>query len=228
MKLALVIFLNTVILFPLAAQIFPQALFVNKQYKFVVIGTQTWMTENLNIATYRDGTSIGNAATTSEWITYVNNPGTGNGAWVYPTAADGSGNFLLSNPDYGKLYNWYAITDTRGLCPTNWHVPSRVEWRILYNYLGGASTAGGKLKESGTAHWAAGNVATNTSGYTALPGGYMGGGASLGNSPYGYYWASDDISSTMGYTYLLYPSSAVIDSTNMGKVGGSAVRCIHD
>ncbi len=227
MKLAFVLFLNTIIIFPLAAQIFPQGLFVNKQYKSVVIGTQTWMLENLNVTTYSDGTAIGNATTTTEWISFVNNPGPADGAWVYPTAAEG-GNFSLSNPDYGKLYNWYAITNTRGLCPTNWHVPSRAEWRVLYNFEGGASTAGGKLKESGTTHWASGNVATNVSGFTALPGGYMGGGASLGNPTFGYYWASDDIASNMGYTYLLYPFSAVIDSANMGKVGGSAVRCLHD
>ena len=228
MKLVLVTILFTTITVSLSAQIMPQAFFVNPAFKAITIGTQKWMDKNLSVTTYKDGTLIGAALTTSQWVSYVNNPGPLDGAWVYPTAADGSGNFVESNRDYGKLYNWYALSSTHGICPTNWHVPSRSEWGKLYNYLSGNTVAGGKIKEAGTTHWDTGNVADNSTGFTALPGGYMGGGASLGFPNYGYYWASDDISTDLGYTYLLVPTSAKIDSANMGKVGGAAIRCIHD
>ena len=78
----------------------------------------------------------------------------------------------LSGLGYGLLYNWYAASDAN-FATSGWHVPSYTEWTTLITYLGGSSVAGGKLKETGTVHWASPNTgATNESGFTGLPGGY--------------------------------------------------------
>jgi uncharacterized protein (TIGR02145 family) len=76
------------------------------------------------------------------------------------------------NGDYGKLYNWYAISDARKICPVGWHVPDDFDWAKLITYLGGSDDAGGKMKETGTLHWNLPNTgATNTSGFNGIPGG---------------------------------------------------------
>lgn len=213
----------------LTAQVVPQGFLVSAVIPSVVIGTQTWMTKDLDVTNYKDGTFIPEAQTTVDWIRFINNPGVNSDAWVYPSEADVSGNFYKSNPDYGKLYNWYAVTKSLGVCPVNWHVPTTTEWTTLYTFLSGSTVAGGKLKEAGSLHWASGNIADNSSNFTAIPGGYMGGGASLGWPTRGYYWASDEYSSTLGNTYYLEPTStAIIKTTVQGKVNGCAIRCIHD
>src|SRR5690606_33259564 len=89
------------------------------------------------------------------------------GAWCYYN------NDPANEIIYGKLYNWYAVNDPRGLAPVGWHIPSDSEWTILTDYLGGFEVAGGKMKETGTTHWANPNIgADNSSGFTGLPGGY--------------------------------------------------------
>lgn len=109
-----------------------------KKYKFVKIGSQFWMAENLNYDTTE-------------------------GSWCYGNEKDNCTKF-------GRLYNYQtALT----VCPTRWHLPSDQEWNILTDYLGGRSVAGGKLKEAGSSHWASPNTdATNSSGFSALSGGY--------------------------------------------------------
>ena len=99
----------------------------NNVYNTVIIGTQIWLKENLKVTKYRNSDTI----TTT---------------WAY------NGN--ESNVStYGRLYDWYAATDSRGLCPTGWHLPTDAEWTTLTDYLEGLSVAGGKLKEAGTTHW---------------------------------------------------------------------------
>jgi uncharacterized protein (TIGR02145 family) len=129
-------------------------------YNTVKIGTQVWMKENLKTTRYQNGDPIVFVTDSMAWsnaqagayCNYRNDPG------IAQT--------------YGRMYNYYTVTDKRGLCPQGWHVPSDDEWQILCDYLGGNMIAGGKLKEAGTAHWSGPNEgATNESGFTALPAG---------------------------------------------------------
>jgi uncharacterized protein (TIGR02145 family) len=130
-------------------------------YTSVTIGTQVLMVENLKTTRYRNGDLIGTTTPATKDIHAEANP-------KYQWAYDGNESNVVT---YGRLYTWDAVTDSRNLCPTGWHVPSDAEWTTL-TYLGGESAAGGKLKEAGTAHWLAPNTgATNESGFTALPGG---------------------------------------------------------
>jgi len=126
----------------------------------VTIGTQTWTGCNLNIDTYQNGDPIPQVQDPTAWAALTT------GAWCYYDNDDDNG------CTYGKLYNWYAVTDPRNIAPLGWHIPTDAECTTLVNYLGGLSVAGGPLKEAGTVHWASPNVgATNSTGFTFLPGG---------------------------------------------------------
>lgn len=161
-------------------------------YHTVIIDKQIWLVENLKVTKFNNGDPITNVTDVTEW-SLLNTS-----AWSYYT------NDELYNDPYGKMYNAYAIIDSRKICPKGWHVPSNEEWIILENFIleSGASGAGGALKEAGTTHWLSPNVgATNTSGFTALPGGYRSGN---GEFPFdgienlgsiGLWWSSSDYDS---------------------------------
>jgi uncharacterized protein (TIGR02145 family) len=188
-------------------------------YFTVVIGTQIWTRENLKTTKYRDGTPIPNVSDNNTWSSLP----TGAYCW--------DNNDIANKNIYGALYNWIAITDSKGLCPTGWHVPTDGEWTTLTTYLGGTSVAGGKLKEAGNTHWYSNSGATNESGFTALPGGYRysSGGYSYPGS-YGYWWsATENISNvTNGYYRLIYYYNASIYGSDISKASGLSVRCIKD
>lgn len=134
------------------------------QYQTVKIGSQVWMKENLKVTRYRNGDPIPRVTVNSEWVDLAT------GAYCACYNDEGTTAFT-----YGYLYNWYAVDDRRNLAPAGWHVPTDAEWQILMDYLGGEILAGGKLKETGTSHWASPNTgATNESGFTARPGGIRG------------------------------------------------------
>ncbi len=124
----------------------------------VRIGNQIWMTKNLNVARYRNGDPIPQVTNPKQWANLTT------GAWCY--YQNNSANGIV----YGKLYNWYAVNDPRGLAPQGYHLPSEAEWTVLTDFLGGIFIAGGHLKA--TTLWSSPNVgATNNSFFTALPGG---------------------------------------------------------
>jgi len=130
---------------------------------------------------------------------------------------------------YGALYNWY-IVNTGKLCPKGWHVPSDVEWKNLTEYLGGSDVAGGKLKETGTAHWNRPNTgATNETGFTALPGGvrhYIGTFAFIGS--YGAYWSASESSTDGAWDRTMtFDYSGVYRGDEVNRMGIS-VRCVRD
>ncbi len=187
-------------------------------YNTVQIGSQCWLKENLKTTHYNDGTSIPNVTDNAIWETttsgayccYDNNPSNCN--------------------TYGALYNWYAV-NTDKLCPNGWHVPSDAEWTTLVNYLGGASVAGGALKEAGTSHWSSPNTsATNSSGFSALPGGTRGySDGSFGNLGYdGYWWSSTEYDGSYAWSRYLYYNYANVFRTNFDKSDGFSVRCLRD
>jgi len=132
-------------------------------YPTVTIGDQVWMAENLKTTHYNDGTPIPNVTDPDEWKNLIT------GAYCLYD------NDTTKKEIYGALYNWYAV-ETNKLCPTGWHVPTRDEWLVLIDYLGGSGIAGGKLKSTGTLWVEPNNCATNEVGFNALPGGYRGGG----------------------------------------------------
>lgn len=185
----------------------------------VKIGNQIWMTKNLDVDCYRNGDPIPQVTEPTEWINLKT------GAWCYYNNDPAMGAI------YGKLYNWYAVNDPRGLAPDGWHIPSDAEWITLTNYLGGESMAGGKLKEADTSHWCNPNTdATNSSGFTALPGGirsyiyasfYM-----MGSS--GYWWSGTEDKGIYAWDRTLGCSSARFPRIYEGKPCGLSVRCIKD
>jgi uncharacterized protein (TIGR02145 family) len=134
---------------------------------------------------------------------------------------------------YGKLYNHYAVMDTRGLCPTGWHVPTDGEWTTLETFLGGSSVAGGALKSTATqptpGGWLSPNTgATNSSGFSAGPGGlriYTGVFNYVGN--YGFWWSSS-LSGTYAWPRVLYYYSGGISRGNLSRTYGFSVRCLRD
>ncbi len=176
------------------------------------------MAENLKVTRYQDGSQIPNVTNTSTWS------GLTSGAWTYYN------NDASNNAVYGKLYNWYAVADSRGLCPTGWHVPTVAEWTALSDHLGGSNVAGGKMKATGTQYWRSPNVgATNESGFTALPGGsrFLGG-SFLDQGYYAYFWSSSEDSSDVAwYRGLGYVFSG-LGRGNYGKRVGFSVRCLRD
>lgn len=127
-------------------------------YKTVEIGSQTWMAENLRTTRYRNGEQIFSDESVDWYFA-------SRGAYcAYDKKAS-------NTPIYGLLYNWFAVNDSRGLCPMGWHIPTEHEWQLLIGYLGGEERAGGPLKS--TNKWEAPNFgATNKSGFNGLPSGY--------------------------------------------------------
>jgi uncharacterized protein (TIGR02145 family) len=131
---------------------------------------------------------------------------------------------------YGRLYTWYAVTDSRNVCPTGWHVPTDAEWSTLTTWLGGESVAGGKLKETGTTHWNDTNEgSTNETGFTALPGGYRYvDGTCLDIGSCGYWWSSTEGSSTYAWLRYMYYDYTDVGRDFYDKLDGFSVRCVRD
>ena len=190
--------------------------------KEVTIGKQVWMTQNLNVDKFRNGDPIPEAKTDEEWKKAGEN---GEPAWCY----------YNNNPDngdrYGKLYNWYAVNDSRGLAPEGWKIPSDEDWSRLTDFLGGESVAGTKMKS--TNFWAdfygeSGN-GTNESGFSGLPGGardsdgtfsYVG---KLGN-----WWSSTEYNTTNAWDRSLSYSCGNVLRFDNYKESGFSVRCLRD
>ena len=191
-------------------------------YKTVYIGTQQWMAENLKTSKYNDGTGIPNVTDNAQWSNLTT------GAWVYYD------NNEPDNNRFGKLYNWYAVSSTtngnKNICPSGWHVPSDTEWTILTDYLGGLSVAGGKMKEVGTLNWNSPNTnATNTSLFSALPGGSRDGYGIYHNVGSDCYWWSSTENGTGNiWDRILYNYVVNAYRDGGGKVAGMSVRCLKD
>ena len=183
----------------------------------VTIGTQVWTTKNLDVDHYRNGDPIPQVTDPTQWASLTT------GAWCYYNNDSANGAI------YSKLYNWYAVKDPRGLAPEGWHVPSDAEWTTLGNYLGGLSIAGGKLKEVGTAHWLSPNTdATNSSGFSALPGGWRYNGAFSYIGSNGCWWSSTVNSTTDAWSRDLYSIYADFSRSYRYVSCGFSVRCVRD
>lgn len=192
-------------------------------YHTVTIGTQCWFKENLNTSRYRNGDPIPTGLSDYSWRV------TASGAYASPDTVGGIGNVALEAV-YGKLYNFYTVIDPRELCPSGWHVPSDTEWATLENFLGGNSVAGGKLKETGTTHWFSPNTnATNSSGFTGLPGGYRNySGAFYTIGSNGFWWSSTENDSANAWDRYLNNNNGFIIRGNYNKQNGFSVRCLRD
>ena len=198
-------------------------------YQTVTIGDQTWMMENLKVTHYQNGDPIPKV--------------TDDGTWDGLT----TGAFCEYNNDignvaaYGRMYNWYAVADSRNIAPEGWHVPSDEEWKQLEMYLGMSQAEadatgqrgtdeGGKLKEAGTTHWSSPNTgATNESGFSALAGGYRGdngGFYSMGDTA--AFWSSTEGSSGNAWCRTLGYLNSQVDRGNYDKPDGYSVRCVRD
>ncbi len=197
-------------------------------YDTVRIGTQVWMKENLKVSRYRNGVAIPT--------------GLNNTSWSYRTsgACANYSNNVFNSTTYGKLYNFYAVADPSGLCPAGWHVPTDAEWYTLENYLDPSvndpnaagfrgTDVGAKLKAVSSL-WASPNLdATNSSGFTALPGGYRGGNGvfnTLGDN--GYWWSSTQNSSAYAWIRNLNFNNANSYRNISDKKYGFSVRCLKD
>ncbi len=187
-------------------------------YKTVYIDCKEWFAENLQTTKYNDGTDIPLVTDNDEW-SHLSTPAY---CW-YNNDRSAYGNI------YGALYNWYTV-NTGKLCPDGWHVPTNTEWTGLTNYLGGASVAGGKLKETGTAHWASPNTgATNESGFAALPGGYrnlFGTFSYVGS--YGYWWSAPENDAPPFWGRGMDYDGSDVGRSSYGTQLGLSVRCVRD
>jgi uncharacterized protein (TIGR02145 family) len=200
----------------------------------VTIGTQTWMGANLDVVKYRNGDPIPEVSDPTAWGNLAT------GAWCYPDNDPAKGALT------GKLYNWYAVNDPRGLAPAGWHIPTQTEWKTLFMYLGmtqaeadgygyppdayHGTTEGGQLKEEGTSLWLSQNVgATNYTGFTALPAGYR----NTSNGFSGYrtaagWWAATDFDQNRAWMRMVVYYYANTYHNNLPKTMGFSVRCIQD
>ncbi len=187
-------------------------------YHEVKIGTQVWLLENLKTTKYNDNTPITLETNNTNW----KNKTTEAYCWY-----NNDSNTYKSV--YGAMYNGYAI-DSGKLNITGYHIPTGTEYATLITYLGGASVAGGHLKESGTSHWSSPNTgADNSSGFAAVPGGIRSSttGAFSSIGTYGSYWGSNDSASNKYRMYVAYDSAATVNDFSSKKFGFS-VRLIKD
>ena len=178
----------------------------------IVIGTQQWTVTDLDVTEYANGETIPEVTDETEWSNLTT------GAWCW-----------YNNDDTKtKLYNWYAVNDQRGLAPAGFHIPTDAEWTTLTDYLG--ADAGGQLKEAGLDHWIDPNTgATNSSGFTGLPGGSRSNaGTFSGIGAYGFWWSSTEYLATYPWYRFLSSDLSDVNSTYAYKTNGFSVRLIKD
>jgi uncharacterized protein (TIGR02145 family) len=187
-------------------------------YPSVVIGTQEWMIKNLDVTTYRDGTIIPEIQNQAAWAALTT------GAWCYYNNDPANGAI------YGKLYNWYAINDPRGLAPYGWHISSETEYQTLTVYVNPQGVGLGPLKEIGTTYWNAPNTgATNSTGFTALPNGLRDSNGTFSFiNLYSDTWTSTEVNSTTARERYLAYNAINFTSTTSNKKCGLSVRCLKD
>ena len=194
-------------------------------YSLVKIGNQIWMKENLKVSRYRNGDLIPVVTDNSSWSAL----GTGGRSWYSNDST------TYENP-YGNLYNWYAVNDSRKLCPLGWHVPIDAEWTTLTDFLGGMSVAGGKMKSTGTTYWTSESAGIdNSSGFSALPGGYRN---NVGSFIYintdAFFWsATPDTYGRAWFRNLSHNFGSVYNYDYLGNYGlnqlfGASIRCLRD
>ncbi len=221
-------------------------------FKTVTIGTQVWMTKNLDVSTFRNGDVIPQASTDEAWEAAGENE---QPAWCYYEHDPANGT------KYGKLYNWYAVNDPRGLAPEGYHIPTDAEWTVLTDYLGGAAFAGAKMKT--TSGWVGFNTCpkcadwneeyrrknschtckdtriindpgsgngTNTSGFSGLPGGAH---ANFGSyfsivGKLGHWWSATEYVTGKAWARWLNCNNDIINKISYDKGVGLSVRCVKD
>ncbi len=177
-----------------------------------------WMIENLNVSHYNNGDEIPQVQDPQEWAKLKT------GAWCYYLNDSSYG------PVFGKLYNWYAVNDPRGIAPQGWRVATKEDWKQLTDCLGGENVAGGKLKQIGSSHWMSPNVgAVNTSGFSALPGG---GRSSKGDftmvDNLGVFWTTTNHDELQAWIrHLSYSNTYVVEFYN-DKRNGFSVRVLKE
>jgi uncharacterized protein (TIGR02145 family) len=201
--------------------IFQSCSFGSSAFNEVKINDQTWMSENLNTAAFRNGDPIKQIQSKDEWEVASNKK---QPAWCY----------YNNDPEYGKrygkLYNWYAVNDPRGLAPEGWHVASKQEWLSLIENFGGKNEAGIKLKAKDG--WNMSLEATNSSKFTALPGGireYWGNFLVLGFV--GKWWCSsgdERLSKSLSHSISMESNSPLVEFHDSNQGYGFSVRCIKD
>jgi uncharacterized protein (TIGR02145 family) len=188
-------------------------------YKTVQIGSQTWMAENLKTTKFNNDSAIPNVTDNSDWI------GLSSSAYCWYNNDINNKNLI------GALYNWFTV-NTGLLCPTGWHVPTDNEWSALTSYIGGENIAGAEMKETGVTHWAEPNMgATNSSGFTALPGGqrHESDGTFIGASLYDVWWSSTEYNIYKSwYRSVATINTVVFRSSGSLKQRGFSIRCIKD
>jgi uncharacterized protein (TIGR02145 family) len=193
-------------------------------YNTVAIGSQCWTKENLKVTKYNDGTSIpldatgGSGGTSITWE-YINT-----GAYtIYGNQASSD----LNATNYGFLYNYYAASDSRKLCPIGWHVPSDAEWTTLTDYLGGVIVAGGKLKKN-DALWST-NTGTDNYGFSALPGGFRKfDGSFYSIRDFAVFWSATEDVGSNAWCRDLYGGNGNVGRYSSSKHYGFSVRCLKD
>lgn len=189
-----------------------------RTYQTVKIGNQEWMAENLNVSAFRNGATIPEVKTNAEWERFGVE---GKPAWCFYE------NNTANGAKYGKLYNWYAVNDPRGLAPQGWHIPTAADWTQLTNYLG-EDAAGIKMK-SAEGGWKDNSNGSNSSGFNGLPGGYRDPiGVFDDNECCGFWW-----SSTKDNTGKIRPCSLRYNYDHLyrdhnEKEYGMSVRCLKD
>jgi uncharacterized protein (TIGR02145 family) len=180
----------------------------------VKIKNQVWMAENLNIGMYRNGDSIPEIKNPTEWAKLKT------GAWCYYE------NKTENGIKYGKLYNWYAVNDSRGLAPRGFHIPSDEEWAQLISNLG-EDEAGTKIKAK--RGWRQNGNATNASGFGGLPGGYR---YSIGSFLYagnnGCFWSSTESDKNKAWGRTIHSNFSEVGRDDGSEGSGLSIRCIMD
>ena len=198
-------------------------------YETVQIGGQLWMAENLKVAHYQNSEDIPYIYNDPQYGAYIN----------YSNNADNVG-------VYGRLYNWFAVNDERGLCPDNWHVPSDDEFKSLEMYLGMSESEangeglrgtdeGGKLKEEGNEHWNSPNTgATNETDFIALPGGsrryetYTNQEIFSGLNRYGFFWSSSEVYTVNAWYRVFSFDYSESNRYHLSKTNAFSIRCVED
>lgn len=189
----------------------------SKTEKIVTMGSQTWMGENLNVSSFRNGDAIAEIKTDAEWEKAYDNK---KPAWCYYN------NDAANGAKYGKLYNWWAVVDSRGLAPSGWRVPTTTDWNTLTSALG--TEAAKKLKS--TSGWNNGGNGISQNNFSALPGGFRETApdsfGEIGNE--GYWWTSS-INNVMGFDLgagLLLKYNSNEPDHDSYAAEGMSVRCI--